>query len=123
MDNVKIQSGIVTCILGTTNNLATGKTYTGVNTNTTGVAKYKDSPFSTYTAVVQGTGAVTATVNIHGSNDGVFWNSTAIGTITLSGTTSHADGFAVLGAPYKYVRAVLSNLTGTGATCYVLQGV
>jgi hypothetical protein len=123
MENVKIQSGIVTCILGTTNNLPNGKTYTGVTSNQTGAGKYKDSPFATYTAVVTGTGAVTATVNIHGSNDGVYWNTTALGTITLSGTTSAADGFANLGASYKYVRAVLTNLTGTGAACYVLQGV
>jgi hypothetical protein len=123
MENVKIQSGIVTCILGTTNNLVNGKTYTGVTSNTTGTAKYKDSPFSTYTAVVTGTGAVTATVAIQASNDGVYWNTTPLGTITLSGTTSAADGFSLRGDSYKYVRAVLTNLTGTGAACYVLQGV
>lgn len=122
MDNVKIQSGIVTCILGTTNNLATGKTYNGVTANATGDVKYKDSPYATYQAVVKGTGAVTATINLLVSNDGVNFCETAAGTITLSGTTMATDGFSTA-ASWKFVRAVLTNLTGTNASCYVLQGV
>lgn len=122
MDNVKIQSGIVTCILGTTNNIPTGKTYNGVTVNTTGATKYKDSPFATYQAVLTGTGPITGTVNIQVSNDGVSWNTTALGTITLSSTGPSSDGFTST-APWKYVRAVLSNLTGTNAAVYVLQGV
>lgn len=119
-----IRSGKVTALLGTNILDSEGKItgYLGVDSNQTGTAHYKDSPWSTYQAVVSGTGAITATVNIFGSNDGVNFTSTAIGTITLTGTTVASDGFTVV-APWKYVRAVLSNLTGTIATCYVLQGI
>lgn len=124
MQNVRISSGRVTAILGEeiTDSAHNITGYQGVTSNTTGGREYKDSPYSTYQAVVTGTGAVTATVNVYGSNDGVNFNTTALGTITLSGTTSAADGFTSV-APWKYIRAVLTNLTGTGAACYVLQGV
>lgn len=124
MQNVRISSGRVDVILGTVitssaNNI-TG--YLGVLSNTIGQKYYKDSPYSTFQAVVSGTGAVTATVNIEASNDGVNWCSTALGTITLSGTTSVSDGITTV-CPWKYVRAILTNLTGTDAACYVLMGV
>lgn len=122
MGNVKIQSGVVTCILGDSTGNATGKTYTGVAANVIGPVKYKDSPYATYQAVVTGTGAITATVNILVSNDGVNFNNTVAGTLTLTGNDTVSDGFAT-SASWKFVRAVLSNLTGTNARCYVLQGV
>lgn len=127
MENTRISSGVVAPILGSIVTDANGfanqfKTYTGVASNITGASKYKDSPFATYQAVVTGTGAVTATVNIYGSNDGVNFCATALGTITLTGTSPQSDGFTTQ-SPWKYVRAVLSNLTGTNASCYVLQGV
>jgi predicted choloylglycine hydrolase len=124
MDTVMLRSGKTTLVLGTNVLDSEGKilSYLGVTSNTTGDAIYKDSAWSTYQAVVSGTGAITATVNIFGSNDGVNFTTTAIGTITLTGTTVANDGFATV-APWKYVRAVLSNLTGTGAACYVLQGI
>lgn len=125
MQNVRISSGRVTVILGEeitdSANQITG--YLGVDEDTVGEREYKDSPTSSYTAVVIGTGAVSASVDIEASNDGVYWNETPLGTIALTGTDSSVDGFATNGASYKYVRAVLSGLTGTGATCYVLQGV
>ena len=57
----------------------------------------------------------------------VAWNTTALGTITLSGTTSAtapilSDGFTTT-APWRYCRAVVTNITGTGATVQVLMGV
>jgi hypothetical protein len=124
MDTVMIRSGKVAVLLGTPLLDSANKIigYTGVTSNQSSTSDYKDSPWSTYQATVTGTGAVTATIAIYGSNDGVNFNTTALGTITLSGTNSATDGFAYVG-PWKYVKATLTNLTGTGAACYVLQGV
>lgn len=70
-----------------------------------------------FKARVTGTGAVTATIEIFGTdkettdeNDAVL-----VGTITLSATTTDCDGFAS-DAPWPWVFAKLSNVTGTGAT-------
>lgn len=124
MQNVRVSSGKVDVILGTVvtssdNNVTS---YLGVTANTTGLREYKDSPYSTFQAVVSGTGAVTATVVIQASNDGVNWCATPLGTITLTGASPQNDGFTTT-SPFKFVRAVLSNLTGTGAACYVVMGV
>ena len=77
----------------------------------------------TYQGIVAGTGAVTATIEIEGSNDskvsGAEWVS--LGTITLSGTTSDTDGFGSV-LPWLMVRARLTAITGTGATVNVLMG-
>lgn len=110
MGNVNVKSGYVHNLMS------------GVTTNTTGSWVYKDSPYSAFQAVVEGTGTVTATVDIEVSNDGVNAVDTVMGTITLSGTTSHSDGFTS-DAPWKYVRAVTSNVTGTNATVNVLMSV
>jgi hypothetical protein len=93
-----------------------------ITTTTTGLGRYKISPLSTFQAIVVGTGAVSATVIIDCSNDGVNWNTTPLGTITLSGTTANADGFTT-NAPWKYVRARVTAITGTGATVVVNMGV
>jgi hypothetical protein len=102
----------------------------GVTTTATGTAEYKDSPNSTYQAIVAGTGAVTATVVIEVTNDpransdpaNAAWVSTVLGTITLSGTTTASDGFTT-NAPWKYVRARVTAISGTGATVQVYMGV
>lgn len=112
MENVRIASGRVYNLLDEA----------GVTSTTTGAAKYKDSPYSTYQATVVGTGAVTATVVIDCSNDGTYWCSTPLGTITLSGTTSSSDGFTTV-APWKFVRARVTAISGTGATVTVTEGV
>ena len=112
MGNVWVKSGKVMDLLPSA----------GVTTTTTGDGRYKDSPFTTFQATVIGTGAVTATVVIDCSNDGVNWCSTALGTITLSGTTSSSDGFTTQ-APWKFARARVTAVTGTGATVYVNMGV
>src|SRR4030043_175818 len=105
MSTVRITCGTVRDMLGTA----------GVLTTATGDKIYKDSPSATFQAIVVGTGAVTATVVIDASNDGTYWCSTVLGTITLTGTTSSTDGFTTT-APWKYVRARVTAISGTGAT-------
>ena len=70
-----------------------------------------------FSATVAGTGAVTATVIIDYSNDGTYW-ALAGATITLSGTTSHTDGYATV-ANWPFVRARCTAISGTGATVTV----
>jgi hypothetical protein len=94
----------------------------GVTTTSTGDFKFKNSPETTFQATVSGTGAVTATVAIEFSNDGVNALSTVAGTITLSGTTVDSDGFTTTSAPWKYARAVVSAISGTSATVQVFMG-
>lgn len=89
----------------------------------TGNWVYKDSPDSTYQAVANGTGAITATITIQYSNDGVNPVATVAGTINLTGTTVASDGFAATGVPWKYHRAVVSAPTGTIASIFVYHGV
>ena len=73
-----------------------------------------------FSASVAGAGAVSATVRIEARNaaSGVWFT---LGTITLSGTTSAADGFASL-ARYMEYRAVLAAVSGTGAAVTVTMG-
>lgn len=109
--NVWLKSGKVYNLLGT-----------GVTSTGAGAGVYKDSPYSTFQATVSGTGAVSATVTIEVSNDGTNWCSTVMGTITLSGTTSSTDGFTSE-APWKYIRANVTAISGTNATVQVYMGV
>ncbi len=108
--NVRVKSGtVMTCLARAT-------------TTVTGSGMYKDAPQSAFQATVQGTGAVTATVVIEASLDNLFWIATPLGTITLSGTTSASDGFTT-DAPWKYVRARITAISGTGAGVTVDMGV
>lgn len=66
----------------------------------------------TFQATVTGTGAVTAVVALDVSNNGINW--LLLSTITLSGTGSASDGVA-LEAPWLYIRARVTGITGTGA--------
>ena len=96
-------------------------------TNTSSSAIYKESPYSAFQAIVTGTGAVTATVAIQVSNEeatgqGTNSNWITIGSIALTGTTTATDGFTTI-APWRFVRAVTTNVTGTGATVEVIMGV
>ena len=108
--NVRISSGKVDTIMSAATGTGAGSTI------------YKASPKSTYQATVAGTGAVTATVTIEASNDGTSWCSTVLGTITLSGTTTDTDGLTS-DAPWKFVRANVTAISGTGAAVTVLMGV
>lgn len=105
-----------------------GKTYNllneeGITVDATGEWVYKDSPDATFQAIVVGTGAVAANVSIEVSNDATYTVGTVAGTIALSGTTSDSDGFTTQNAPWKYVRANVTGISGTGATVKVIMGV
>jgi hypothetical protein len=93
-------------------------TATGLPLVSTGV-----SPIS-FQASVAGTGAVTATVIIEGTNEKAVAASSflTIGTITLSGTTSDSDGFVASAAPWDVVRARCTAISGTNATLNVYAG-
>lgn len=65
-------------------------------------------------AIITGTGALTATVTVQGSNNGVNW-STIGSALSLSGTTSDTKTQAV-DNPWAFIRAISASLTGTGAT-------
>ena len=88
---------------------------------------YKESPFSSFQAMINGTGTVSATVAIQVSLEddtanGVTSNWITMGTITLSGTTTATDGFTTI-APWRWVRATVSSISGTGATVQIIMGV
>lgn len=97
----------------------TGATATGIQTTV-----FKDSPFATFQAYGSTTaGAGSAVVTIQGSNIDNANAYVTLGTITLTlGTTITADGFATT-APWKYMRANVTTLSGTGASVNVLMGV
>jgi hypothetical protein len=75
-----------------------------------------DSGPKTIQGVVNGTGAVTATVEIDGSNNGVNWD--LLGTLSLSGTTTASDSFSSMDR-YRYLRADVTAISGTGAAVTV----
>lgn len=85
----------------------------------TGTVESTPNALRTYQATVVGTGTVTATVIIEGTNDQITY--LPIGTITLTGTTSNSDGFAS-SAPWASVRARITAISGTGALCTVSMG-
>lgn len=100
-----------------TTTLSSGVTATGAQ----GWVRRNGNGMSTFQAVVTGTGAVTATVLLEVSNDGTNAISPGMGTIGLSGTTTASDGFAVL-APWAFVRANVTAISGTGAAVTVTEG-
>jgi hypothetical protein len=104
--------------------------FSGV-TSTTAVAAsssiYKESPYSSFQAIVTGTGAVTAAIDIQVSNETDTFNAVkanwiTIGTISLSGTTTATDGFTTI-CPWRYVRANVTARSGTSATVEIIMGV
>ena len=105
-----------------------GKTYNltpdaGVTTAPTTCTRiYKDAPKATIQASGSTTaGSGSATIVIEVSNDDTNW--ITAGTITLTlGTTSTTDGFTT-DAPWKYIRARVTALSGTGASVTALMGV
>ena len=105
--------------------LKNGKTYNLLDAKTTtgaGTQIFKDSPYATFQ--VSGTttaGSGSAVVVIQVSNDATNWITAGTVTLTL-GTASTTDGFTTQ-APWKYVRANVTTLTGTGASVSALMGV
>lgn len=97
--------------------------FTGVTTNTTTpiirCTSPQERPERCYQGTVVGTGALTATITLFGSVDGVNFSATPFGTITLSGSTSVTDNFAS-SAIWPFVRCVTASVTGTGATVNTL---
>lgn len=94
----------------------------------------KPSPWTTYQAILSGTGTLSAVLVIEVSNDGPDGSAdqaqtaaqftavaTVMATITLSDTIP-SDGFTTQGAPWKYVRARLTSISGTNAAVRVIQG-
>jgi malic enzyme len=73
----------------------------------------------TFQADLDGTGAISATVLVEGSNTGDKF--LLLATISLSGTGSTSDGFAS-DAEWAYVRARVTAISGTGATVNVSMG-
>jgi hypothetical protein len=104
--------------------------FSGVNSTTVVAASspiYKESPYGTFQAIVTGTGTVSATVAIQVSNEAATFNGDksnwiTLGTISLSGTTTSTDGFTTT-APWRYVRANVTAVAGTGATVETIMGV
>ncbi|MCK5610042.1 hypothetical protein KAR91_49670 [Candidatus Pacearchaeota archaeon] len=76
----------------------------------------------TFSAKVVGTGAVTATIILMVSNTGDADDWATAATITLSGTTSDSDGFA-MNAKWAYTKANISAISGTDAAVTVTLGV
>jgi hypothetical protein len=74
-------------------------------------------PFQAFQLVETGTGAVTATVQIQSSNDGVSWVNYGAA-VTLSGTTTAVNS-AYGNAPFNCFGAIVTAITGTGAAVTV----
>lgn len=89
--------------------------------NVTGDWKFKDADAMAIHATVTGTGTVTGTATIEVSNDATNVAVTST-TITLSGASPQSGG-AVITGPWKYVRARITLLAGTGATANVTASI
>lgn len=100
--------------------LARTSMLSAVTTTQSGNAVADNGRPPSFSANVSGTGAVSATIRIEARNtaNGVWLT---LATITLSGTTTAADGFASL-TRYMEYRAVLSAISGTGAAVTVTMG-
>ena len=102
---------------------------TALSTTTTAssAAIYKEKVYASFQAIAGGTGAIGATIVIEVSNEdatgqGLNSNWITYGTITLSGTTNVTDGFTTASA-WRFVRARVSAISGTGTTVQVLMGI
>lgn len=97
-----------------------------VTADATGEAIQPSRRQGTFQAIISGSGDVSATVTIYGSNSPPNGNTgthgIVLGTISLSGTDSATDGF-VVDAPWKWVWSAVSDLSGTGASVDVLLGL
>jgi hypothetical protein len=89
-------------------------------TGESGVFYHRHVGERVFQAAMIGTGSVSATVVIYGSNDGVTF--VELATISLSGTGSASDGF-YLPAPWRYTKAAVTAISGTGAAVTVTSGM
>lgn len=76
----------------------------------------------TVNVTVRGTGTVSATVNLLGSNLQDLDAYTVIATFALTGNNFALDS-AIIDAPWAYTQAEVTAIAGTGATVNVALGV
>lgn len=104
-------------------NLLTAAAATGAGVTKNNAAYQVDGSGNPMTFQASGAttnGAGAATIVIQVSNDGSNW--LTLGTISLTlSTTSSSDGFAA-DAPWAYIRANITALSGTGAAVTVIMG-
>lgn len=105
----------VTLANGNVHSMGAGLTGTGA-----GPWCYKESPNAAIQVNLSSAnaGALTATVVLEVSNDGVNPCATVAGTITLGATAPAvgSDGFTFQNAGWKFVRLNVTAISGTGAT-------
>lgn len=88
-----------------------------VTTNQTGSPKLFPDGTRQFQSKITGTGAVSATVTFYGSNESTDTVGVVLDTHTLSGTSSDkAYSSAPITAQWPYIWAVLTSISGTGAT-------
>lgn len=76
--------------------------------------------FQAYAQTTAGTG--TAVITVECSLNGTVWNSTPLGTISLSvGTTTVAEGLTTTDR-CRYLRGNVSSISGTGTSATLLMG-
>lgn len=79
------------------------------------------SPSRVVHSTVSGSGVVSATILIYGSTNFSATNGVLLATLSPSGTTSASDGVAIT-APWPFVWADLTAISGTSASCTVTVG-
>lgn len=75
---------------------------------------------ATIQLTVVGTGSVQAVATINVSNDGINWLK-YVDMTTQAGTTNASDGIT-LQAPWRFIQAIITSITG-GGTANVLVGI
>lgn len=94
---------------------------TNTTTGSTDLFKLPLGNTLTYQATITGSGAVSATVTIQVSNDGIGWLSDGTSTIALTGTNTATSGYTST-SPWQYVRATIASISGTNAAVTVSIG-
>jgi hypothetical protein len=108
--------------IGALSNVAVSTLLDAVTATQTGDAVAVARHARAIQATVTGSGAVSAAVSIYGNNGNANSGGVLLGTITLSGTDSDTDGFAS-DAPWPYLYADLTAISGTGAAVTATVGV
>jgi hypothetical protein len=86
-----------------------------------GSSKELQDGIKTIQASMSGTGSISATVVIEVSNDNVNWLSESDSTLSLTGTTTASAGL-MMSVNWKYLRANVTAISGTGASVNVYVG-
>ena len=82
------------------------------------MSRFGESVYTSFQGVLTGSGTVSATVAIYGSNDNVNFTSDNVATFTLTGSNSTSNG-VVIGTAFRWYKAVVTNITGTSASLNV----